>query len=60
MRESAEHYLDEAARCYRLARGCSDRKLVEIGHTFVAQAMQLGARPADALDEWWERNAQCG
>ena len=47
MTEEAKYCLSEGARCYRLARGCFDKKLIEIGAEFAARAMNLGADPLE-------------
>jgi hypothetical protein len=44
-----ERYVDDAARCYRLASRSTDRELVRhlvaLGNEYVAKAIQLGADP---------------
>jgi hypothetical protein len=52
MTEEARYCLSEAARCYRLARGCFDKKLVEIGDEFASRALTLGADPLELPDRW--------
>jgi hypothetical protein len=52
MTEEARYCLSEAARCYRLARGCFDKKLIEIGDEFASRALTLGADPLDLPDRW--------
>jgi hypothetical protein len=52
MTEEAKYCLSEAARCYRLARGCFDKKLIEIGDEFAARAMSLGADPLELPERW--------
>jgi len=52
MTEEAKYCLSEAARCYRLARGCFDKKLIEIGDEFAARGMNLGADPLELPERW--------
>ena len=42
----------EAARCYRLARGRFDEKLLEIGDEFASRALILGADPLHLPERW--------
>jgi hypothetical protein len=52
MTEEARYCLSEAARCYRLARECFDKKLIEIGDEFAAPAMNLGADRLELPERW--------
>ena len=52
------YLIENAARCYRLARGLGDpdftRHLAELGQEYAAQAIERGADPATlpGPDEW--------
>ena len=52
------YLVENAARCYRLARGLTDpdftRQLAELGKEYAAQAIERGADPSSlpASDEW--------
>jgi hypothetical protein len=52
MIDEARYCLNEAARCYRLARGRFDENLLEIGDEFASRALILGADPLHLPERW--------
>ena len=52
MAEDPNFFVEEAARCWRLAQGSDDRRLIELGREFTDEALKLGADPAMLPDEW--------
>jgi hypothetical protein len=58
------YLVENAERCYRLARGLVDpdftRHLAELGQEYAAQAIERGADPATLpADDEWRRLAAC-
>ena len=49
MTEDAQYFVEQAEKCFRLARLCSDEqvseRLRELGREFAARALALGADP---------------
>jgi hypothetical protein len=60
MTDDAGSRLAEAARCYRRARGCFDKKLIEIGEKFASRSLTLGADPLELSERWHDGTSAIG